>query len=167
MIQNNKIGSILLLLSCIFVSLGFGLIFQNKTVLESFGFMQNMETLKQRPTPTPIESLQNFFITKISDEVITRTISDLKNGMNKIKSDPNYKEKIIECINFILNLDKNNTSNKLKLVYMKNFIILPNEFIYKSLDKAPKIIQDLDKILETTDNRNWQKIQKITKLVNK
>jgi hypothetical protein len=50
---------------------------------------------------------------------------------------------------------------------MKNFIILPNEFIYKSLDKAPKIIQDLDKILETTDNRNWQKIQKITKLVNK
>jgi hypothetical protein len=34
--MTNKIGSVVLLLTCIFISLGFGLLFQNKITLEGY-----------------------------------------------------------------------------------------------------------------------------------
>ena len=46
--MNNKIGSILLLLSCIFISLGFGLLFQNKIVLEGVTYRRSKKDKKDK-----------------------------------------------------------------------------------------------------------------------
>jgi hypothetical protein len=186
--MTNKIGSVVLLLTCIFISLGFGLLFQNKITLEGYTtkdsimdeFKKSIEAQITADKMKKMKESNNDYATSINKfEDIMKEIEDImkeiEDIMNKIKPQPNdeisikyYNTIIIECINYIIGLKLHITLNTdyhegriNRLKYMKNFIILPNE----PIDQAPEIIKKLDSIFMQTDKINKEKIKEIKTLV--
>jgi hypothetical protein len=186
--MNNKIGSILLLLSCIFISLGFGLLFQNKIVLEGAKGRKGKKFKSSTPIPVVLTTyyIMNTFKSSIDTQITadkkkkfnndySDALNELTTIMKTIKPKPNneismkdYNTIIIKCINHIIGLDLRKDlkidfedNRKYRLTYIKNFIILPNE----PIAQAPEIIKQLDSIVMQTNKKNWEKIDEIKAFV--
>jgi hypothetical protein len=167
--MTNKIGSVVLLLSCIFISLGFGLLFQNKMALE--GYTTNDDIMSK--FKEVIDAQIRADKVKQPNTNYTNARNELTALMNAIKPNPKSNTTaptntiIVQCINYIIGLDLHTQlqidyqeSRKYRLTYMKNFIILPNE----PIDQAPEIIKQLDSILMLSNKKNWEKIKDIKSL---
>jgi len=181
--MTNKIGSVVLLLTCIFISLGFGLLFQNKITLEGYKtkdtIMSNLtESIDAQIRADKMKKMKesnNDYATTINNKSMKKSIKKFKKSMKELKEQLNdeismkdYNTIIIQCINYIIGLDLRKDlkidfedNRKYRLTYMKNFIILPNE----PIDQAPEIIKQLDSILMQKNKKNWEKIKEIKTLV--
>ena len=185
--MTNKIGSVVLLLTCIFISLGFGLLFQNKITLEGYKtkdtIMSNLtESIDAQIRADKMKKMKesnNDYATTINNKSMKKSIKKFKKSMKELKEQLNdeismkdYNTIIIQCINYIIGLDLRKDlkidfedNRKYTLTYMKNFIILPNEPPNEPIDQAPEIIKQLDSILMQTNKKNWEKIKEIKTLV--
>ena len=178
---NKKIGSILLLLSCIFISLAFGLLFQNKIVLEgaknknrSRRNNYSLSTIPSIQLPTipsiPLamsQSIQNSPQDLTQDEfknyfenLITTDLSNNNTTLNETNKQKLKKYMDIfqpsiyrDCVKIILELKIKRVD---KLRCFETYIILPN------LDSNNTFLTELNKIIDRTDLKNWEKIKEIT-----